>query len=80
MDPGAIWWQPGRADGATTYEQREHWVDPDAQEVWEYNLAIAEELQALGVDEIQFDYIRFSHRRKLEPLLLPVSTPWCPAG
>lgn len=46
-------------DGATTYEQREHWVDPYAQEVWEYNLAIAEELQALGVDEIQFDYIRF---------------------
>ncbi|HHW11885.1 MAG TPA: hypothetical protein GXX33_02620 [Firmicutes bacterium] len=47
------------ADGETTYVQREHWVDPFAREVWEYNLAIAEELQALGVDEIQFDYIRF---------------------
>ena len=47
------------ADGETTYVQREHWVDPYAREVWEYNLAIAEELQALGVDEIQFDYIRF---------------------
>ncbi|NLM37004.1 MAG: hypothetical protein GX202_02625 [Firmicutes bacterium] len=45
--------------GETTYVQREHWVDPYAREVWEYNLAIAEELQALGVDEIQFDYIRF---------------------
>ena len=47
------------ADGETTYVQREHWVDPYSREVWEYNLAIAEELQALGVDEIQFDYIRF---------------------
>lgn len=46
-------------DGETTYVQREHWVDPFAPEVWEYNLAIAEELQAMGVDEIQFDYIRF---------------------
>lgn len=38
---------------------KEYWVDPYAPEVWEYNLAIAEELQSLGVDEIQFDYIRF---------------------
>lgn len=66
----AIWDQSGNgpwrhlvatrtADGETAYVQREHWVDPYAREVWEYNLAIAEELQALGVDEIQFDYIRF---------------------
>jgi hypothetical protein len=26
--------------------------------VWEYNIAIARELEELGVDEIQFDYIR----------------------
>lgn len=39
--------------------QVEHWVDPHAPEVWEYNVAIAEELVALGVDEVQFDYIRF---------------------
>jgi hypothetical protein len=47
------------ADGDRTYVQREHWVDPFAPAVWEYNLAIAAELEALGVDEIQFDYIRF---------------------
>jgi len=47
------------ATGEITYEQREHWVDPYATDVWEYNLAIAAELEALGVDEIQFDYIRF---------------------
>lgn len=39
--------------------QREFWVDPYHPEVWDYNIAIAEELQRLGVDEIQFDYIRF---------------------
>jgi hypothetical protein len=37
----------------------ERWVDPYAEEVWEYNAAIAAELQARGFDEIQFDYIRF---------------------
>lgn len=39
--------------------EREYWVDPYCREVWEYNISIAEELQELGVDEIQFDYIRF---------------------
>ncbi len=47
------------SDGGITYVQREHWLDPFSREVWEYNLALAEELQALGIDEIQFDYIRF---------------------
>ena len=46
-----------------TAEQRvvqvEHWVDPYAPEVWDYNISIAEEVVSLGVDEIQFDYIRF---------------------
>ncbi len=45
--------------GETGYYQKEHWVDPFSPFVWRYNVAIAEELQELGVDEIQFDYIRF---------------------
>ena len=45
--------------GEVSYEQREYWVDPFNEHVWEYNADIAEELQNLGVDEIQFDYIRF---------------------
>ncbi len=45
--------------GDVTLEQREFWVDPFSEFVWEYNVSIAEELQNLGVDEIQFDYIRF---------------------
>ncbi|UWW96729.1 MAG: hypothetical protein NMK33_04715 [Candidatus Cardinium sp.] len=38
--------------------QPEYWVNLFSPEVWEYNLQIAQELQALGIDEIQFDYIR----------------------
>ncbi|MDR1957324.1 MAG: hypothetical protein LBQ30_10810 [Treponema sp.] len=41
----------------TYYDER--WVDPYAEEVWEYNAAIAAELHERGFDEIQFDYIRF---------------------
>jgi hypothetical protein len=37
----------------------ENWVDPYSEEVWEYNVWIAQELTARGFDEIQFDYIRF---------------------
>lgn len=35
------------------------WVDPFQREVWDYNIAIAREVAALGFDEIQVDYVRF---------------------
>ncbi|MBE7440413.1 MAG: hypothetical protein HS115_18330 [Spirochaetales bacterium] len=35
------------------------WVDPGHQEVQDYNLALVTELVLLGVDEIQFDYVRY---------------------
>lgn len=38
---------------------REYWVDPHSQFVQDYNIAIGRELEKLGFDEIQFDYIRF---------------------
>lgn len=49
---------------ATTGEQltekgKTGWVDPSRPEVQKYNLDIARELAELGVDEIQFDYIRY---------------------
>ncbi|MGI9257070.1 MAG: putative glycoside hydrolase, partial [Salinispira sp.] len=40
-------------------EQVEHWVDPYSAFVRNYNIQIARELEDIGVDEIQFDYIRF---------------------
>ena len=45
-------------DGTVSY-YGENWVDPYCEEVWEYNVAVANELIARGFDEIQFDYIRF---------------------
>ncbi len=41
------------------WSTKEYWVDPYSPDVWEYAIAIAVELQTLGIDEIQFDYIRF---------------------
>jgi hypothetical protein len=37
----------------------EKWADAYSEEVWQYNIDLASEVEALGVDEIQFDYIRF---------------------
>lgn len=35
------------------------WINPFDQYVWDYNVAIAKEAALLGLDEIQFDYVRF---------------------
>ena len=42
------------------------WVEPSKREVWEYNIAIAEEAAKNGFDEIQFDYVRFPDRKGLK--------------
>lgn len=56
---GNLMKQTDSETGEETYVQKEFWVDPFSEFVWRYNIAIAEELQNLGIDEIQFDYIRF---------------------
>ncbi len=35
------------------------WANPFREEVWNYNLALLEEVAQLGFDEIQLDYLRF---------------------
>jgi hypothetical protein len=47
------------SDGSTSFVRREYWVDTYSQEVWDYNISLSKELEKRGVDEIQFDYIRF---------------------
>ena len=42
------------------------WVDPSHPVVQDYNLAIARELAEMGVDEIQFDYIRFPTKENVQ--------------
>lgn len=44
------------------------WVSPADRRVVEYNLAIAQEVLALGFDELQFDYIRYPDDGKLAPV------------
>jgi len=35
------------------------WLNPFGQDNWNYTIALAKEIVALGFDEIQFDYVRF---------------------
>ena len=51
--------EEGNVTGQKTLYFDENWVDPYSEEVWEYNVAVAQELVHRGFDEIQFDYIRF---------------------
>ena len=44
------------------------WGDPANREVQDYNIAIAKEVASLGVDEIQFDYIRFPAEGNLDDI------------
>ncbi|MDY6935939.1 MAG: putative glycoside hydrolase [Spirochaetota bacterium] len=45
--------------GIWNYGSKELWCDPSNKMVQDYNIALAIELADKGVDEIQFDYIRF---------------------
>lgn len=46
------------------------WLNPYSKEVWEYLIQIAEEAISYGVDEIQFDYLRFSTEAKEGKVIL----------
>jgi hypothetical protein len=54
--------------GGALWRDREGlaWTDPFKKEVWDYNLAVAEEAARYGFDEIQFDYLRFPDARGLD--------------
>jgi hypothetical protein len=56
--PWGVFRQQENDDGELETVQVEYWVDPFSEFVWDYNVAVAKELETLGVDEIQFDYIR----------------------
>lgn len=48
------------------------WVDPASQDVWKYTVEIAREAAAAGVDELNFDYIRFPSDGRTVDLVYPV--------
>ena len=47
------------------------WVNPFRQEVWDYNIALATEIAALGFDEINLDYLRFPSDGDIAAIALP---------
>lgn len=68
-------WAVKRSDGSLFADNRgSFWVDPFREEVIEYNIAIAQEVAALGFDELQFDYIRFPTDGETEALVYSQSS------
>jgi hypothetical protein len=66
-------WSIRQPNGSIWRDRTGHsWVSPWDRRVWEYNLAIAEEVARAGFDEIQFDYVRFPEQfRSLPPQVHP---------
>lgn len=50
------------------------WANPYLQEVYDYNIALAKEIVAIGFDEIQFDYLRFPSDGVTRDLAYPVES------
>ena len=49
-----------------------HWANPYDIRVWDYTIALCRELIALGVDEIQFDYLRFPSDGDMATIEYPI--------
>lgn len=59
-----------RADGTVwTDGEGLGWGNPFREEVWDYNIAIAQEVASLGFDEVQFDYLRFPSDGNIEAIV-----------
>jgi hypothetical protein len=57
VETGRMDWVVQNPDG-TAFGQYGGYTNPFNREVWEYNMAIAEEAARLGVDDILYDYVR----------------------
>ncbi|HEX5726609.1 MAG TPA: putative glycoside hydrolase [Longimicrobiaceae bacterium] len=66
-------WSVLQAGGALWRDKAGNsWVSPWDENVWDFNLDIAEEVARAGFDEIQFDYVRFAEPyRSLPPQVHP---------
>jgi len=45
------------------------WANPFREEVWDYNIGIAQEVAQLGFDEVQLDYVRFPSDGDLDKIV-----------
>jgi hypothetical protein len=65
---GGVWREKGKLS----------WLDPNNRAVRDYEIGLAKELAGMGVDEIQFDYIRFPAMGQLTDIAYsfnPAKTP-----
>ncbi|NLY74976.1 MAG: putative glycoside hydrolase [Firmicutes bacterium] len=68
-------WAVGDIDGGIWKDRKGlNWVDPYNRELWDYLVAIAEEAIALGFQEIQFDYVRFTSDGDTKRCVYPYNT------
>jgi len=49
-----------------------HWANPHDQRVWAYTMALCQELVEIGIDEIQFDYVRFPSDGNMSTIKYPI--------
>ncbi len=47
------------------------WIDPAAQDSWDYNITIAKDALNHGFDEVNFDYVRFPSDGSLKDMVFP---------
>ncbi|MBW3573002.1 MAG: putative glycoside hydrolase [Gemmatimonadetes bacterium] len=59
-----------RTPGGAVWRDRQglSWVSPWDRDVWEMNIAVAEEAVRAGFREVQFDYVRFPEQYRSLPL------------
>ncbi len=50
------------------------WLNPASQEVWDYTVKIAKETEAVGFDELNFDYIRYPSDGNMKDIVLPFAS------
>ncbi len=50
------------------------WLNPASVEVWDYTIRIAKESEAVGFDELNFDYIRYPSDGNMKDIILPYAS------
>lgn len=51
-----------------------NWANPYDIRVWDYTIALCLELMEIGIDEIQFDYVRFPSDGNMSTIAYPIVT------
>lgn len=69
------WAVKTRTSTSTVWRDRKGipWIDASAKPYWEYMATLAREAHSIGVDEIQFDYIRFPSDGNMKDIYFPWS-------